>query len=311
MIQFRRQPTSKAIAGVISFIIYSLHVANKSGHILTLAASALLSLVVALICALFLFVEPIPQSQSYHNFADKRIFLCSCHGTSEGFFLPPGTNRNRNNGFIIPNFGDVVSNFVIFVGGVFGLALMYFNRAEVVDEDPIRTWQLKVCLPIFFSSTVAISAGSTYYHWSPSNNSLVWDRLPMTLAFVSIFCFMLEEYIPTVGIGQSLLHPFLGIGVFSVLYWSWTDDLRLYALVQFLPLVMIAALLACYQSRHGGTVQQTFGLVCYAIAKVCEERDYEIYSWTNRIISGHSLKHVFAGLASISIASMMLMNEGD
>ena len=153
---------------------------------------------------------------------------------------------------------------------------------------------------------MAISAGSTYYHWAPTNSSLVWDRLPMTLAFVSIFCFMLEEYVPTAGIGHSLLWPLLGTGVFSVLYWRWTDDLRLYALVQFLPLLIIAALLVCCQPRHSGMSQQAVGLACYALVKASEERDYEIYAWTNRHISGHSLKHVLAGSASISIALMML-----
>ena len=133
----------------------------------------------------------------------------------------------------------------------------------------------------------------------------------MTLAFVSIFCFMLEEYVPTAGIGQSLLQPLLGIGVFSVVYWRWTDDLRLYALVQFLPLVVIAALLVCGQPTHGGAIQQAVGLACYALAKACEEQDYEIFDWTNKQISGHSLKHMFAGLASVSIASMMLIEEGD
>lgn len=59
-------------------------------------------------------------------------------------------------------------------------------------------WQLEVCFPILFYSTIAIAVGSTYYHWNPNDSTLVWDRLPMTLAFVSIFCFMLEEYIPQI-----------------------------------------------------------------------------------------------------------------
>ena len=216
--------------------------------------------------------------------------------------MPPGSQRRR--GFVIPNFGDVVSNIVILGSGVFGLVIVQLDSSEVVLEP--RKWQLQVCLPIFFYSTVAIAAGSTYYHWSPSNSSLVWDRLPMTLAFVSIFGYILEDYMPTTGVGQALMSPLLVIGIFSVLYWKWTDDLRLYALVQFLPLLSIAALLVCCNAKHGGAFQQALGLGCYALAKICEDRDYEIYSATGKRISGHSLKHVLAGMASVSIATMLM-----
>mmetsp|Transcript_24087 Transcript_24087/g.51991 ORF Transcript_24087/g.51991 Transcript_24087/m.51991 type:complete len:309 (+) Transcript_24087:142-1068(+) len=305
VLQFRRQPTESAKIGVVLFSTYALYLIYKYDHQFSVTTSILILLVVALISAFFLFVAPISQPQAYHNFSDKRQFLCSCHAATVGFFLPPGTEMRRNSGFIIPHFGDVISNIIIFVGGVFGLVLLHFDSTEV-GLEPAREWQLHVCLPVFFSSTVAISAGSTYYHWNPNDSSLVWDRLPMTLAFVSIFCFMLEEYLPTMGIGQSLMPYLLMLGMCSVLYWRWMDDLRLYALVQFLPLIVIAALLVCCQSRHGGTIQQASALVCYGLAKASEERDYEIFSWTNKRISGHSLKHVLAGLASISIASMLL-----
>ena len=40
---------------------------------------------------------------------------------------------------------------------------------------------------IFFVGVALVSAGSAYYHWSPSNPTLVWDRLPMTLGFMAFF----------------------------------------------------------------------------------------------------------------------------
>ena len=33
--------------------------------------------------------------------------------------------------------------------------------------------------------------GSGYYHWSPSNETLVWDRLPMTLTFLPMTALLL------------------------------------------------------------------------------------------------------------------------
>jgi hypothetical protein len=127
----------------------------------------------------------------------------------------------------------------------------------------------------------------------------------MTLAFVSIFCFMLEEYIPDVGIGQSLLVPLQLLGVFSVLYWRWSDDLRLYALIAILPLAIIAGLILCYQPKHGGMMKHAFALASYGLAKACEKWDYEIFS-RSRGVSGHTLKHVFAGLATMAIAALLL-----
>ena len=305
-LKFRRQPTSKSEIGVFLFVTYTVYEAHKYNRDRTATTSIIMLLLVVLISTFFLFVAPIQQPQKYHNFADKRRFLCSCHAVTEGFFLPPGMERSNNAGFIIPYFGDVVPNTVIFAGGVFGLVLLRFESSEE-ELDPSRTWQLHVCLPIFFYATVAISVGSTYYHWNPNDTTLVWDRIPMTLAFVSIFCFMLEEY-TTSNDGILLMPKLLVLGVLSVLYWRWTDDLRLYLLVQFLPLLVIAVLLICCQPRHGGVVQQALALVCYALAKVSEEWDYEVFSITNQRISGHSLKHVLAGLASISVASMLVIH---
>lgn len=310
MIKFRKRPGEAALVGTftICFAIIS------SSNINFIEPPTILFILgVVLISLYFLFVEPIKQPQSYHNFADKRQFICSCHSLSlsEGIFLPPGnisTNENRSRrGFIIPNFGDVVSNIVIFAGGLFGVILLHIDNTKEEVEDTNRSWQLNTCLPIMFYSTIAISIGSTYYHCNPHDASLVWDRLPMTLAFVSIFCYMLSEYMPNhEGIGESLLLPLLILGLASVLYWRWTDDLRLYALVQFLPLLIIAGLLILYQPNYGGRAQHAFALICYAVAKLCEDRDYEIFNLTHNRISGHSLKHVLAGIASISIASVLL-----
>ena len=84
---------------------------------------------------------------------------------------------------------------------------------------------------------------------------------------------MLSEYLPNhEGMGETLLLPFLILGPASVLYWRWTDDLRLYALVQFLPLLIIAGLLIFYHPKNGGRAQHAFALICYALAKVCEDR---------------------------------------
>ena len=245
-------------------------------------------------------------------------------------FLPPGYQVKSGDksksyaGIVLPNFGDTASNIVILLGGLSGVvslvALDLMDETENngpagIDLTPSEEWQLSVCLPLFFAATVAVSIGSTYYHWNPNNSTLVWDRLPMTVAFAAIFCYMLDEYLPAQddgntdesSIGQDLLLALTITGIASVVYWSWTDDLRLYAVVAIFPMIlMVALVLCCSPPRHGGTVQQVVGLLLYSAAKVCEDKDYEIFDWTGKRVSGHSLKHILAGLAPIAIAHMVL-----
>jgi len=294
------------------------------------------TIVLLLIAAFFLFVEPIPQPQSYHNFADRRRCVCRCgggrgrgRGMPSMMFLPPnyhgsGDKSKPNAGIVLPNFGDTASNIVILLGGLSGvvslvaLDLMETEKNGVgIDRTPSEEWQLNVCLPLFFAATVVVSIGSTYYHWNPSDATLVFDRLPMTVAFAAIFCYMLDEYLSAQdgntfesSIGQDMLIPLTITGIVSVVYWSWTDDLRLYAVVAIFPMfLMLFLVLFCSPPRHGGTVQQVLGLILYSAAKISEDRDHEVFNLTGKRVSGHSLKHILAGLAPIAIAHMVLVRN--
>ena len=233
----------------------------------------------------FLLVEPIGQPQAYHDFADRRVAR-----------VGPVT---------VPYLGDVASNAFILAGGLFGLhRLRAAERDANSSEDPTREWQLECCLPIFFWATAMISIGSTYYHWNPNDRTLVWDRLPMTVAFVSIFCYMVEEY-HGAELGRTMLLPLLAVGVFSVVHWSRTDDLRLYLLVQFVPLIAMSVMVSLGAPRHGGATQQGAALLLYGLAKVCEDLDYRIFELSGRVISGHSTKHILAGMAAMVLATMI------
>lgn len=44
-----------------------------------------------------------------------------------------------------------------------------------------------MALAVLFAGVLLTSAGSTWYHLAPTNDSLVWDRLPMTLGFMGLF----------------------------------------------------------------------------------------------------------------------------
>jgi hypothetical protein len=147
-----------------------------------------------------------------------------------------------------------------------------------------------------------VGIGSGYYHWQPSNQTLVWDRLPMTLAFMALFAIVLGEHIALI-LTRRLLLVLLVLGVLSVVYWRITEqaghgDLRAYILVQFLPILLIPLILLLYPRPGDGALW--LALAAYVIAKLLEQFDVTVYAHLG-VISGHSLKHVAAaaGMAAL------------
>jgi hypothetical protein len=154
----------------------------------------------------------------------------------------------------------------------------------------------------FFAALIAIAPGSAYYHWLPDNQSLVWDRLPMTLAFMSFFTIILGERI-SYRFAKLMFLPLLVAGFSSLVYWSFSElagsgDLRPYALVQFLPMLMIPLILLMFRSNFTRDRDIWLFLVCYLLAKVFETFDEQIFQSLS-IISGHSLKHIAAGVGCL------------
>ena len=203
--------------------------------------------------------QPIPQDASYYHFADTRTWF--------------GT----------PNASDVWSNLPFVVVGIVGL--VWLARRAV----PQRTMWLT-----FFVGVFLTGFGSAYFHLNPNNDTLVWDRLPMTIAFMSFFTALLAER-GNERMAAWMFTPLLVFGVGSVVYWHYTDDLRWYGLVQFGPMLVIPVLLVCRPSRYLRTSDVWIVLGWYAAAKVLERFDAGIFAM-NGIVSGHTIKH-FAGAA--------------
>jgi hypothetical protein len=119
------------------------------------------------------------------------------------------------------------------------------------------------------------------------------------MAFVSV---LVGEHI-SVTAGRRLLWPLLIAGVGSVLYWQGSEmagrgDLRPYAIVQFLPMVLIPIIVLLFPSRLSGTGYIWAVLGAYALAKVLEVADGAIFRMLGGVISGHSLKHLVAALGA-------------
>ncbi len=179
--------------------------------------------------------------------------------------------------FGIPNFWNVASNLPFAILGVVGLGSVrgIMNR-------------------VLFTGLVLTAFGSAYYHVAPDDARLVWDRLPITLVFMSLLAGLIAQ-----GRDQRwelwILLSLLGCGMASVLWWNVTGDLRPYAVAQFGPgLVMLPAFWRSTGRRYLGGA---FG--CYVLAKFAEFSDAAIYSVMP--LSGHTLKHGLAALAAYCI----------
>lgn len=235
-----------------------------------------MGLLTAITIIIILLLKPLPQDMSYHYFADQRTILG------------------------IPHFMDVFSNLLFVLVGVYGLLLLGKTTVQ---------WQVKLMYAILFSGIILTGIGSAYYHYAPDNNTLVYDRIPMTIVFMAFLAATVAELINR-KVGMLLLFPLLVAGVASVLWWHYTEeagagDLRFYGFIQFYPMVMIPVIIWLFRLPAYSRVWRILLWIVtwYVIAKVAEHFDKEIYSVTG-FISGHSIKHIAAAVATWFIVKM-------
>lgn len=219
---------------------------------------------------LMMSLAPIPQNAAYHQFVDTRSY------------------------FSIPNFMDVMSNLTFLIVGGYGL---YYCRRLTVGPS-ISAWR------VFFVGVMLVSVGSAYYHWQPQDSRLVWDRIPMTIAFMGLLTAILSDYVDTRAT-KWLLIPLVTIGMLSVLYWVWQDDLRFYAWVQFFPALLIPLIILLFRRHYTHEWLLGVTLVCYVVAKLFEHFDAAIFVLSQHVISGHSLKHLAAAASCAAILAML------
>lgn len=227
-----------------------------------------------------LVIDPIPQWDDYHNFADQRAWLG------------------------IPDFANVISNGGFIVVGLYGLIRIF--RDDLFDNP-----QDRIPYAVFFFGVTLVGLGSGYYHWLPSNDTLFWDRLPIVIAFMSLFAAIIADRIHSkAGLFWGLpLLVMTGIG--SLIYWQQSEaagagDLRFYAMVQFFPIIAIPVILWLfrdYRYTQGKPLLSILGW--YGVSKVLEHFDRQIFDILGGSISGHSLKHITATIAVFYILRML------
>jgi len=224
----------------------------------------------------------IVQDPAYHLFADGRTLLG------------------------IANAGDTLSNLGFLVAGVAGLAFLLRDRHAggssrfVAPAESGPWWAL-------FAAIVLTAIGSAWYHLSPDDARLVWDRLPMSLGFAALLAATVSERIHKEW-GLRLLAPLLLLGGGSIAWWAATGNLAPYVLMQFGSLAAVLAIVIKFRSRYSHGHYMFGVLALYAAAKAAEALDAWIYGFGG-IVSGHTVKHLLAAAGVLGLLRMLQLRS--
>jgi len=108
-----------------------------------------------------------------------------------------------------------------------------------------------------------------FKNWGIENDTLTWDRLPMAVGFMALFVIAISDYVHS-NLEKWLLIPMCMIGVISVAYWHITDDLRLYAWVQFISMALLLVIISLYKPNTLQTKYILYAFVFYILSKLAE-----------------------------------------
>lgn len=237
--------------------------------------------VAAAFAAAALMLPPCAQPTEYHHFADTRPILG------------------------IRNFVNVATNLPFLLIGSAGLAfVLRAPRAHTAFAHRAEQWPYAV----FFLAAVLTGIASAYYHLAPDNLRLFWDRLAMTVGFMSLLAAMITERVSLTA-GVRLLIPLVVLGMASAGYWRVSatigaENLIPYLAVQYGSIAIVLLIAALFRSRYARANDIYIVLALYAIAKLAESLDAWLFSigW---MLSGHSLKHLLAACAVYQVLRML------
>jgi hypothetical protein len=249
---------------------------SKMQNISRISKYGILITLTLLTIAITLAIGRMPQKLTYHQFADQKIV------------------------WGVPNFFDVFTNLPFIVIGVLGMSKLPKSSAAGIHF---------LNYLVLFTGIFLTGFGSVFYHLHPDNATLVFDRIPMAIIFMAFLSITIAECVGQ-QTAKILLLPLIIFGISSVLWWYYSEnqgsgDLRMYGFVQFYTIYIIPVIAFYFPSGlfKKGIHSLLWVNVTYAIAKISEQFDKEIFTITH-VISGHSLKHIAATFSTWFLVKM-------
>ncbi len=103
----------------------------------------------------------------------------------------------------------------------------------------------------------------------------------------------------SVRAARALLPFSIIAGVLSVAWFATTGSITPYVVLQFGGIALIAGL--AWLPAHGAGPNWAALIAAYALAKVLETADAQVLALSGGVVSGHTLKHVFAALTALAV----------
>ena len=247
-----------------------------------------LAIVAVMMASIALQWSPIAQPQAYHNFAEQRALLG------------------------IPHFGDVITNLAYVIVAASGLIFLVSRKGRVV----LSGIEERLPFMVFFTAVGAVGIGSAYYHADPTNQTLLWDRLPMAVAFTAMLAAFVADRIHARAGSFVVLPLAVALGTASLVYWhigeaAGRGDLRFYFLTQAFAFVLIPLICVLFRARNTNGRYVLYILLLYGLGVACEQFDVRIFDLLGGAVSGHTIKHILTAAAIYMVIPMLRRPQRD
>jgi len=229
---------------------------------------AALAGIVLLLLAAVPFLPFLPQDQGYHHFADGRAL------------------------FGVANALDTLSNVPFVLAGLAGICMLMSGRLHLPGPaGTAAAW-------VFFAGLIATGLASAWYHHAPSDAGLASDRYGMVIAFAGALGMAAAQ---KVGQRAAWLTTALALacGPTAVLWWRHSGNVAPYVVMQFGGMLVLVVTLLWRSTAPGPNWGAL--VVAYALAKVFEAADFQVFELTAHLVSGHTLKHLLAACAALAV----------
>ena len=92
-----------------------------------------------------------------------------------------------------------------------------------------------------------------------------------------------------------------------MIYWKQSGDIRIYLLILIgVPIIFFLKYYDNEEEDDNGVKKNLYIILFFTVLyRFVEYYDHQIYGLTNNMISGHTLKHIFAGLSILYIVKLL------